>query len=151
MIVSGNYDFEVIYKIAENTKNLPVLRFIIQPIIENAILHGFKNDDLLKPNKLKIESYILDNTLYIEVYDNGQGMTEEECAALLNEDNKNTRNEIRGIGFINVKERINLVYKEKGKLVINSKKGEFTKVIFSFDIETSEKNLFEVSKIEEVD
>jgi sensor histidine kinase YesM len=139
MLVSGNYDFDVEYKIAENTKKLPVLRFIIQPIVENAILHGFREEDLLNQNTLIIESYTKDKTLFIEVCDNGKGMSENECKDLLNSTNKKKKTGINGIGCANVKERINLVYKEKASLSIESKKGEYTKVVYALDIETNDK------------
>ncbi|MGH4039171.1 MAG: sensor histidine kinase [Sphaerochaeta sp.] len=134
MLLSGNYDFSVDYQIQEETKEISVLKFIIQPLVENSIIHGFSDDDLLKDNILKIKTYIEENTLYIEVFDNGKGISLLKCNSLLNlnYDRKNTT--LNGIGCNNVKERIKLVYKEKGNLYIESREDEYTKVTIAIDL-----------------
>ncbi len=139
MLLNGNYDFEVEYLIAEDTKDILILRFILQPIVENAILHGFQKEDLLKENKLTIKTYLLHDTLTIEVVDNGVGMSEKECTDLLNISNKKKDTGISGIGCANVMEKIRLVYKEAGSLKIESVEGEYTKVIYNLNSSINEK------------
>ena len=134
MLLSGNYDFKVNYNIGENTKEVLLLKFILQPIVENAILHGFSEDNLLKENIINITTYIKDSILYIEIFDNGKGMSEAQCNNLLSVNENKKKNLLESIGCINVNERIKLVYKDKGSLKIESKKGEFTKVVVSLDL-----------------
>jgi len=134
MLLSGNYDFKVNYNIGENTKEVLLLKFILQPIVENAILHGFSEDNLLKENIINITTYIKDSILYIEIFDNGKGMSESQCNNLLSVNENKKKNLLESIGCINVNERIKLVYKDKGSLKIESKEGEFTKVVVSLDL-----------------
>ncbi len=134
MLLSGNYDFKVNYNIGENTKEVLLLKFILQPIVENSILHGFSEDNLLKENIINITTYIKDSILYIEIFDNGKGMSEAQCNNLLSVNENKKKNLLESIGCINVNERIKLVYKDKGSLKIESKEGEFTKVVVSLDL-----------------
>ncbi len=134
MLLSGNYDFKVNYNIGENTKEVLLLKFILQPIVENSILHGFNEDNLLKENIINITTFIKNSILYIEIFDNGKGMSETQCNNLLSVNENKKKNLLESIGFINVNERIKLVYKDKGSLRIESKEGEFTKVVVSLDL-----------------
>lgn len=134
MLLSGNYDFKVNYNIGENTKEVLLLKFILQPIVENSILHGFNEDNLLKENIMNITTFIKNSILYIEIFDNGKGMSETQCNNLLSVDENKKKNLHENIGCKNVNERIKLVYKDKGSLRIESKEGEFTKVVVSLDL-----------------
>jgi sensor histidine kinase YesM len=133
MLLSGNYDFDVNWNIQENTGDIQILRFILQPIVENAILHGFINDDLLKMNTLTINSYLLDDKLLIEVIDNGKGLNKCEIDDLLRVKDAKKVTGINGIGCANVKERMELVYGETASIVIESELGKYTKVTYRFD------------------
>jgi sensor histidine kinase YesM len=134
MLLSGNHDFSVKYDIQEETKNISILKFIIQPLVENSILHGFCDDDLLKENKLTIKVYIDRAVLYIEILDNGKGMNKIQCKRILNTENDKSINNKNGIGCLNVRERIKLVYKDKGDLFIGSEEGKYTKVTIALNL-----------------
>ncbi|MCY1152085.1 MAG: histidine kinase [Sphaerochaetaceae bacterium] len=134
MLLSGNHDFSVKYDIQEETKNISILKFIIQPLVENSILHGFCDDDLLKENKLTIKVYIDRAVLYIEILDNGKGMNKIQCKRILNTENDKSINNKNGIGCLNVRERIKLVYKDKGDLFIESSERRYTKVTIALNL-----------------
>ncbi|MGD6731608.1 MAG: sensor histidine kinase [Pleomorphochaeta sp.] len=134
MLLGGNHDFSVKYDIQEESKNISILKFIIQPLVENSIIHGFCEDDLLKENILTIKTYIAREVLYIEILDNGKGMNKIQCKRILNIENDKIKNNKNGIGCLNVKERIKLVYKDKGDLFIGSEEGKYTKVTIALNL-----------------
>ncbi len=134
MLLGGNHDFSVKYDIQEESKTISILKFIIQPLVENSIIHGFCEDDLLKENILSIKTYIAREVLYIEILDNGKGMNKIQCKRILNIENDKIKNNKNGIGCLNVKERIKLVYKDKGDLFIGSEEGKYTKVTIALNL-----------------
>ncbi len=62
------------YDLAPETLTLPILKNSLQPLIENCIYHGIKPSG--EPGIIRITSYISDHKLYIEVTDDGLGMSE---------------------------------------------------------------------------
>lgn len=67
---------KVYYDIAEETLDITVINLILQPLVENAIEHGFKNKK--RHCLLKISTIINQNDeLILRVYDNGEGMRKE--------------------------------------------------------------------------
>jgi two-component system, sensor histidine kinase YesM len=127
----GN-EIDVHYDISEGLLSLEVLKMTIQPLAENAINHG------LEPREgggtLWIKAYSSENHLYIEVMDNGVGMSPEELEALQRSiqhhlvEDTGTAKASSGIGLRNVNERIKLFYGEEYGIDIASKKDEFTRV-----------------------
>lgn len=107
---SGGYDFTVEKKIDEDTRHLYVPRFILQPIVENAIYHGLPTD-LSRQGVIKIESVRRGDRLYLSIEDNGDGMTKEQIEAVLNTP-AGDRKHFNGIGISNVNERIRLFFGE---------------------------------------
>lgn len=112
--------FAVQYDIAEDVKELQIIKFILQPIVENIFQHGFskKNQD----NQILIRAYREEKRLFLVVRDNGRGIEKEkirEINAKLAEERKYTDEEDTGehqsIGIYNVNRRIRIYYgKEYG-------------------------------------
>ncbi|MFV0362319.1 MAG: sensor histidine kinase [Suipraeoptans sp.] len=101
--------FEVKYNATPDAGMCMVPRFLLQPLVENSILHGMdtkKNDNLIV-----INAKIIDNMLNIEVKDNGKGMTKEQQIEVLHE-GVDTNRQFNGIGVFNTKERLRLLYGE---------------------------------------
>ena len=63
----GKYDFE--FDIAPETLSCEILRLTLQPIVENAILHGLS--EYSENCKIVVKAYISDGYLYIKITDNG--------------------------------------------------------------------------------
>lgn len=124
---SGSFDFVVEKDIQEGTKRLSVLRFILQPILENAIYHGISND-LSREGKITIRSRIKEEKLYLTVEDNGNGMTQEQIKQILEEKAEN-RKHFNGIGIPNVRERIRLFFGEEYGLFYESEVGRYTRAV----------------------
>ncbi|MGO4110396.1 cache domain-containing sensor histidine kinase [Paenibacillus sp. YAF4_2] len=119
-------------RIEPGTEALPVLHFSLQPIVENAIVHGLERRS--GQGRLEISSYVSDQALQIEVKDNGAGMTEEEFMRLrerLKEAAEDTLDS-NHIGVKNVQDRIRYYYGDGYGLAIESRAGEGTKVTLRF-------------------
>lgn len=88
---------------------LPVIKFIVQPIIENYFAHGIRLQE--DNNFLEILVEGKNNNLLIHVKDNGIGMTEEEIIEKRRE-MKNKSNNTNSIGLLNVHRRMTAAYGE---------------------------------------
>lgn len=124
---SGSYDFTVEKKIGEDTKALYVPRFILQPIMENAIYHGLPSD-LSRQGIIKIESRREADHLLITIEDNGEGMTKEQIEEVLSAP-EGDRKRFNGIGISNVNERIRLFFGETYGIRYESSPGAYTKAV----------------------
>ena len=129
---SGKFDCEVQEDIAEETENLLVLRFILQPILENAINHGLAGS-LSRQERILIRSYIEDEKLILTIEDNGSGMTEEQIKRIMREKTERQKH-FNGIGIPNVMERIRLFFGDKYGLRYESEVGEYTRAIFTLPV-----------------
>ena len=108
----------------------PMIKLILQPIVENSIIHGFDNK---KGNDctITITASKTEKGIKFELSDNGQGMTDEQSALLNNSINDfiDSENKKPSIGLKNVNERIKLHYGDEYGLKIWSKAGVGTKII----------------------
>ncbi|MBS5646393.1 MAG: sensor histidine kinase [Lachnospiraceae bacterium] len=117
--------FSFIFDIKEDTLEYEMPRFILQPLVENAVLHGFDNNDLNATVKLSI--HLQDGELFLCVSDDGRGMPEEKIREILHTDSS-SKKRLNKIGLYNVNQRICLTYGEEYAIHIDSKVGCFTKV-----------------------
>lgn len=118
--------FKIEYDISEDVYELRILKFMLQPIVENAMIHGGEGiDDILNIN-LKI--FRQDETVIIHIKDNGCGLDEAQVKGYLNEATRK-RERISSIGIYNVNERVKLNYGKPYGLNIESVKGTGTRVI----------------------
>lgn len=98
----GNFSYDV--ELPMELEDCMVPKMIIQPIVENAIIHGLKER---KNGHIFLNIYEEEGVLCIEVYDDGCGM-DETILSLLKERN---REKLKGhIGFYNVDTIIRLHY-----------------------------------------
>lgn len=125
----GNY-FEVDYQIAEDTLDCIIIPFCIQPLIENSIIHGF--DDVEKNYRIKIESFIEGEKLFVKITDNGAGM-EQSILEQINS-SKVKSNKFNQIGIKNIKERIQMQYGTEYGLIYVSEpdQGTVATIIFPY-------------------
>ncbi|BCJ85594.1 sensor histidine kinase [Effusibacillus dendaii] len=103
---------------------IPIL--CIQPIIENAIVHGFEPQE--GSVKLTLRAFTIGHKVVIEISDNGIGMSEENLVSIFSE--KETRGgHTTGIGIKNVHKRIQHCFgPDYGITAINSEMGAGTTV-----------------------
>ena len=101
-----------------------ILRLTLQPILENAICHGFENH--LPGGFITISSALIGGTVYLYIEDNGVGMEPEQVENLL-ENTAKSQTE-GGFAIKNVHNRLTLYYGPDYGLKVESRKGEGTKV-----------------------
>lgn len=109
-----------------------VLKLILQPLVENALYHGLNY--CTTGDTITIQAYVENNCLFINVHDNGQGMSPETLAALqqlLNQEASFTelghRNK-QSIGLKNIHSRIELYYGKGYGLTVSSCLNKWTNV-----------------------
>lgn len=119
--------FEVEYDIGEEAYGCYIPRLILQPLVENALLHGI---DMKGGNgRLTIRGRVEDSRLTLSVIDNGRGMTREQITVLLSSKAKKT-NGLSAIGVPNIKERLALYYEDKGGITYESDENGTTATIY---------------------
>lgn len=92
------------FDINENLDSVKVPSMLIQPMVENAIIHGLREKD--KGGIINISVKKHDNLVAISIKDNGVGMDNRKMDILLSE----VKNESIGLGVFNVKKRLELYY-----------------------------------------
>ncbi len=115
-----NYSFQCILLFDEAEKDCKIHKLLIQPLIENTIVHGFPgttgNDEII------INIGRKDNiNLEIQVSDNGKGMNQELVDKFNNFDYREDKIET-SIGVRNVITRVKLYYGDKGHFHMESNK-----------------------------
>lgn len=121
----GSFDVE--YDIAKEACGCYIPRLILQPLVENAILHGI---DMKGGNgRLIIRGRVEGTRLTLSVIDNGRGMTKEQIETLLCSKAKKT-NGLSAIGVPNVRERLELYYEAEGGIIYESSENGTTATIF---------------------
>ena len=112
-----NYTFEV----DESLLELTVLKLIVQPLVENALYHGIKRKT--GDGQIVIKVYAESDMLYIDVYDDGVGMSSEQRDQL--NDKLKHREKGDGFGLFNVNERLVMYFGHNcGVRLYESKNGE---------------------------
>lgn len=117
--------FTVDFKVDEDILSCCTVKLVIQPLLENAIYYGVEYMD--GDGEILVQGYRKGEDIYIEVQDNGLGMTKETVDQLLTENNR-VRSHGSGVGLINVHNRIRLRFGEAYGLEIESCPDEGTTV-----------------------
>lgn len=129
--------------VEEACKSIPVLKLLLQPLVENAILHGLEKKS--KGGVVCIDCRLEHDMLRLEVTDNGKGMTLERLAYIQSELGKLSVNTVKGLmqdhksrtelyGLWNVKARLKLYYGEGSDLTIDSRENAGTTIIVSIPL-----------------
>ena len=119
--------FETRFDIAEDISKTSVVKFLLQPILENAIYHGIKPAG--KKCTICVIARSAGELLIITVSDNGVGIDEEALKKLNYDLSENTEHLTKHIGLTNINQRIKLLCGEKYGIIIKSQKNEGTSVV----------------------
>ncbi|WP_232233804.1 cache domain-containing sensor histidine kinase [Bacillus sp. J33] len=126
----------LIWKIESPPEYLSVKipKLTIQPLVENAILHGIENTRIQGSVVIKIEESKYQGSIKIVVQDNGPGINQEELNQLNDAIKKDQDSSFKGIGMAltNVNKRLKLYYDgySLNGLHLESERGSGTKVVF---------------------
>ena len=121
-----NYQWEL----DEEALDVLVPKLIMQPLVENAVIHGI--EPLKKGGMLLMKAWVEEETLLIRVTDNGEGMNQEELEAL--REKLSRKDEIENIGMRNIQRRIELTFGLEQAMEIQSVKGEGTTITIRMDV-----------------
>lgn len=97
--------FVVNFEASDEIKSYYVLKMLIQPLVENAIVHGLSDSD--SEGKIDVRFKKENDCLLVEVEDNGVGIEEDRIQKILNEDHRSKKG-FTGLGINNVDQRIKL-------------------------------------------
>lgn len=119
----------------EGLEGLYVVKLILQPIVENSIAHGLREDG---GALIKVRVYQEGDYLCLEVKDNGFGMTKEKVNELL--DSMRGEERFKGVGIRNVYARLKVYYGEESDIRIVSEEDVGTTVTIVIPIEGARQN-----------
>ena len=108
-------------EISEEAAKASVMRLLLQPIVENAVIHGIKEN---VPLTIRLKAWVGKEMLYISIIDDGKGFDQEKAG----EDGVPKSSKMSGIGLHNVKDRLYLSYKDRQSFSIGSVQGQGTEV-----------------------
>lgn len=120
--------FHTEYDLDEDCLGLPVPKMILQPLIENAIVHGIEGQQ--NHCVLTLAAHEQAENLVLTVSDNGSGISEEDLRQLRENLSRAHLAEDSSchIGMQNVHERIRLMYGSEYGLTIESRLGQGTTI-----------------------
>jgi two-component system sensor histidine kinase YesM len=111
--------------------DIGVPSMILQPIVENAILHGVHG--LPRPGSITVAAERREDSLRIDVRDNGFGMSEDRLSRLFDAHDGTDRG-LNRIGLYNVRRRIVLLYGAPYGVEVSSYPGEGTVVTLTLPV-----------------
>lgn len=119
------------YEIAPETMDIMIPKLIIQPLIENALIHGLDHREGCA--EIRLITKKLGNTIRIIVWDSGisadiNKLNQQIMMEDTSEEKKNS------IGVRNVMERIKLVFDEKGEFHFEKDASGHTMAVISLDM-----------------
>lgn len=104
-----------------------IIKFTLQPLVENAIFHGIEPTGL--PGTIQVHIYsVSDTDLQIDVTDTGVGMSEETILRLLSDEKVNTSDFFKDFGVSNVHKRLQYEFGPDYGISIASELGAYTTV-----------------------
>ena len=127
---NGKFCFE--YELPEEVKKCRVPKLIVQPIVENAVIHGLADCD---EGHIDVKAYEQGGQLHIEVSDDGCGINREVMDHL----NSRNREQLTGhLGFYNVDTIIRLHYGDEYGVQVETPEWGGTKVTIVIPAEYGE-------------
>lgn len=119
--------FRLEWEVEERAKPVRIPKSLIQPLVENAIFHGFSEKET--PGLIRVSIQLLAERIRIDVGDDGCGMPPSIARAIEEGTLPSTRSPgggMRRIGLSNIRERIGYLYGEAGRMSVQSGEGEGT-------------------------
>lgn len=126
------------FRVAPEAGKYLTLRLLLQPLIENAILHGTMRGG--RSGVICVEIGLNGGRIRLSVQDNGIGMDKDTVRRILDQRGK------RSIGLPNIMRRLELVFKEQYSFDIQSAPMEGTQILIEFPAVVSEEELSKLTK-----
>ncbi len=117
--------FQVEYDVEKEVYRYLVPKLLLQPLVENAIVHGFRGREA--GGILEIAGRRDDTRLYLTITDNGKGMDQEE-------QNRAMSGDFNRIGLSSAVQRLQLLFGEEGVLKVITEPDNGTRIEVSFPL-----------------
>ncbi|OXS52959.1 hypothetical protein B1A99_31905 [Cohnella sp. CIP 111063] len=122
-----SFEFDIDHSLNGNR----ALKLILQPAVENAIIHGVENSG--RPGLIRIRAYRADRECRLEIIDNGVGIDKDKLAEY------RERGQIgEGLGMQNVEERIRLTFGDTYGMTIESEQGVGTSILYRLPLQITD-------------
>ena len=119
---ADSFDYEI--DVAEEALEISTMKLILQPIVENCLYHGLKNN--IDRGNIKISAYLDDGYLVLSVADNGYGMRQETIDNLyLSFEDRIASN---SVGLKNIYQRVMIYFGGNAQMKIESELDEGTTI-----------------------
>ncbi|WP_158299317.1 sensor histidine kinase [Paenibacillus antri] len=116
--------FDVAFHIDPEIESCLMPKFVLQPIVENAIIHGIEPSN--RRGMISITGYRENRDMIFEITDNGVGIEPSEFPNILHNQKNEGKERFTGIGIGNVNHRIKLMFGNQYGLDARSVKLEYT-------------------------
>lgn len=117
----------------EEVQFLSIPNLLLQPLIENSILHGTKNVEA-EVISIEVTGKLLEGRLHLEVWDNGSGIDSETLKDIRVEMKNYEDNGTKYFALVNVAARLQNRYKGKARMMIDSSYGKWTRVVIEIPV-----------------
>ena len=122
----GREKLRVYKHLDPETLDIVIPSMLLQPLVENSIKHGLAPK--VDGGSITLRSRIQDNKLVIQVEDDGVGMSAPPAVAA------HKMGSGRGIGMINVAERLHVLFGDEGKMTVQSRDSQGTLVVLELPV-----------------
>ncbi|MGD0031191.1 sensor histidine kinase [Paenibacillus illinoisensis] len=122
---------ELLVEVPEEVKEQHTLKLILQPLVENAILHGILEKET-QIGRIVISGHLFPTYLEICVNDDGIGMDEQKVLTMLSE---NSTKEHGGYGMRNIHHRLKVMFGHQYGLTVSSMIGRGTTISIRLPLE----------------
>ncbi len=122
----GRQKLRVYKHLDPQTLDIVIPSMLLQPLVENSIKHGLSPK--VDGGSITVRSRIQDGKLLIQVEDDGVGMSAPPAVAA------HSMGSGRGIGMINVAERLHVLFGDDGKMTVQSRDGQGTLVMLELPV-----------------
>lgn len=112
-------------------KEYHIHKLLLQPFVENAILHGFEGVDRM--HRLSVQIGREEDNLKIEIYDNGKGIP-KQLVETMNRGDFPKCTEKNHIGMENAITRIGMYYGERAAVRIESEEDVYTRILITIPV-----------------
>lgn len=109
--------FDMEMTLTEETEMLAIPNLLLQPLVENAIVHGFQG--LERRGVIRVETNVQGSELVLQVTDNGCGMNAEQLNEIRTAMERGTSNSKRFFALVNVAQRVRYRYGTEAVLTID--------------------------------
>lgn len=118
--------FEYVCTVPPELRRYKVIKFTLQPLVENAIFHGVVPKGSF--GTITVDAFEEGDLLVLTITDDGVGMTDSQARAALQPGDAPDQASMTGIGLGNVNRRLKLAYGKRAGITVESVAGEYTKL-----------------------